>query len=397
MTNIDDKTKERALLLMRFYWLEELYNLGKSLNIPYFGQFKAYWEIDYNEGYREAALEIAKVLSDDQLLQIVEGKPPGYGLVELGGFQGNYYSSAVDGKLELKSSWDSVRKNTRSALGKWKDRVYGVLKAIINKGGRTAYFDLIDEIEKVLGYEFVPSYLLPRLGPLKLVFKTGSNKYPDWTMPPEIIPVVQEEVLKYETTPKVTRTVRTPIEKDASAQIIHSERIVKDVVVRVVQVRRNINLLFESYSEVKTILFKQNEPAILDISRLCANEDDFNNRVLSLSGLIGEIDGDVLKSQIRVQHDEFSGSIGLLEAWLELLQPDYDRRIIKNLRVIQTLRSKKYPIHVDTTKFIKALQYFGSVFPVTDWQELWEAVLSAYLQSLEGLEEVLRRLCEQKL
>jgi hypothetical protein len=60
MANIDDKTKEHALLLMRFYWLEELYNLGKSLNIPYFGQFKVYWELDYDKGYKEAALEIAQ-------------------------------------------------------------------------------------------------------------------------------------------------------------------------------------------------------------------------------------------------------------------------------------------------------------------------------------------------
>lgn len=213
MKNVDNKTKERAWLLMRFYWLEELYNLGKSLNIAYFEQFKRYWDIDYDEGYKEAALEIAKVVSDDQLRSIAKQKPPGYRLVELGGFQGNYYSCTEDGDLKLESSWDSVRKNTRLAIEKWKDRAYGVLKAIINKGGRTAYFDLIDAIEKALGYEFVPSYLLPRLGPLKLVFKTGSNKYPDWTMPPEIIPVVEEELLRYESAPKVSRPGGLPLKR----------------------------------------------------------------------------------------------------------------------------------------------------------------------------------------
>lgn len=389
MTNVDDRTKERALLLMRFYWLEDIYNLGKSLNILYFDQFKRYWDIDYDKGYKEAALQIAKVLSDDELLRVTRQKPPSYRLVELGGFQGNHYSSTENGEVTLESSWDSVRNNTRTALEKWKDRAYGVLKAIINKGGRSAYFDLIDAIERVLGHEFVPSYLLPRLGPLKLVFKTGSNKYPDWTMPPEIIPVVREELLKYESTPKAARPARAPIERDASAQVIHSERIVKDIVIRIVQTRRNINLLYSSYSETKTNLFKQNEMAIFDISRLCANEDDFNNRVLSLSNLVGEIESDAVKSQIKAEHGDLSGSISIIEASLNELQPDYDTRIIKNLRMIQRLRSKKYPIHVDTPEFVEALQYFGFSFPVTDWQALWEAALGAYLQALEGLERVL--------
>lgn len=390
MTNVDDKNRERVQLLMRFYWLEDIYKLGKSLNLSYFDQFRNYWDIDYAKGYQESASEIAKVISDDDLLRIVKQKPPSYRLVELGGFQGNYYSSTESGDVTLESSWDDVRKNTRAALDKWKDRAYGVLKAIINKGGKSAYFDLIDAIEKALGYEFVPSYLLPRLGPLKLVLKTGSNKYPDWTMPPEIIPVVGEELLKYESTPKVLRPPRTPIEKDASAQVIHSERIVRDIVDRIVRVRRNIDLLFTSHFEAKTKLFKQNEIAILDISKLCANEDDFNNRILSLSTLIGGIENDVVKAQIKGQHGDLSGSIAILEAWLEEARPDYDTKMIKDLRMIQRLRSKKYPIHADTTEFIEALQYFGFTFPVIDWQALWEASLNAYLQTLEGLERLLK-------
>lgn len=86
------------------------------MDIPYFNQFRDYWDMDHYQG----ALEISKAIMDNDLLN-----------------------------------------------------------------------------EKVLGYEYVPSYLLPRFGPLKLVFKTGSNKYPDWTMPPEIIPAVREELVTY--------------------------------------------------------------------------------------------------------------------------------------------------------------------------------------------------------
>lgn len=90
MTDVDDKTKERALLLVRFYWLEDIYNLGQDLNIPYLDRFRNYWDIDYDKGYKEAAVEIAKAVSDNELLRIVKQKPPRYRL-ELAGFQGNYY------------------------------------------------------------------------------------------------------------------------------------------------------------------------------------------------------------------------------------------------------------------------------------------------------------------
>ena len=55
----DARTKERALLLMRFYWLEDLYNVGKTLRIPYFEKFANYWDIGYGDDSRlKAALAI---------------------------------------------------------------------------------------------------------------------------------------------------------------------------------------------------------------------------------------------------------------------------------------------------------------------------------------------------
>lgn len=195
---IDGRTKERALLLMRFYWLEDLYNIGKTLRIPYFDQFMNYWDIGYGDDSRlKAALAIAEVISDEMLVKLTMEKPPKYGLA-LGGFQGNYYTCDENGRLKLESSWNIVRMNVQKALSRWGDRAYGVLRGIIDKGGRSEYFELLDAIESVLGYEFIPSYLLPRFRTLKLIFKTGSNRYPDWTMPAEIIPVVKAELAAYE-------------------------------------------------------------------------------------------------------------------------------------------------------------------------------------------------------
>ena len=370
------KETEKALLLMRFYWRDEVYNVGKELNIPYFNQFKNYWDMDHFQG----ALEVSKAITDNDLLKLTKEKPPKYGL-SLGGFQGEYYTATEKGEVKLSSSWEGVRENVQKALDKWDEKAYSVLQAIINKEGRAAYFEIIDEIEKVLGYEFVPSYLLPRFGPLKLIFKTGSNKYPDWTMPSEIIPVVKEELIAYKKSSKKEERKKFPIEEDASGNILLTDRGISNIADRIVQKRREINLIFSD--KFKTKLFKDNEMAILGIRKLCSNEEEFNNRILSLTTLIDVINTEELKKSVNKTTD---GSINILKAFLEDRLPNYDKSIIANLRNIVTLRSKKFPIHSDDPKFIEALRYFDFNFP-PDWGDLWEVVLKKYLECLEKIKK----------
>jgi hypothetical protein len=361
---------------MRFYWRDEVYNVGKELNIPYFNQFKNYWDMDHFQG----ALEVSKAITDNDLLKLTKEKPPKYGL-SLGGFQGEYYTATEKGEVKLSSSWEGVRENVQKALDKWDEKAYSVLQAIINKDGRAAYFEIIDEIEKVLGYEYVPSYLLPRFGPLKLIFKTGSNKYPDWTMPSEIIPVVKEELIAYKKSPKKEERKKFPIEEDASGNILLTDRGISNIADKIVQKRREINLIFSD--KFKTKLFKDNEMAILGIRKLCSNEEDFNNRILSLTTLIDEINTEELKKSVS---KTTGGSINILEAFLDDRLPNYAKSIIANLRNIVTLRSKKFPIHSDDPKFVGALRYFGFNIP-PDWGDLWEVVLKKYLECLEKIKK----------
>lgn len=368
----EEKLRERILLLMRFFWLDDLFKIGKELNLDYFKKFANYWEINQYQ----AATEIARNIDDDKLIEFTRRHLPKYGLT-LGGFHGKYYTASETGELRLEGSWDLVRENVRKALNKWGDRAYGILQALINKNGRATYFELIDEIEKVLGYEFVPSYLLPRLAPLNLVFKTGSNKYPDWTMPSEIIPVVQEELRNFKR-PAQRRPVRiTPTEK-----LFRLEREIGLLVDKIVQARRNLDLLFER--KFGTNLFKQNELAINDIRKPCSNEEEFNNRIMSLTLLISEINTEKITALIKSKRPE-PGSINLIEAFLSEVVPGFDLSITKNLRMIMTLRSKKYPIHKDDPALLDALSYFGFTSLPPDWQELWQTVLQRYLNSLQSL------------
>jgi hypothetical protein len=375
----DEKLKERALLLMRFYWMDDIYKIGKELNIPYFNKSPHYWQIDHYQG----ALEISTSMTDDGLLRLIEKHPPKYKL-DLGGFQGNHYTANENGEVTLSSSWSQVRENVQTVLNKrWGgEKAYGLLQAIINKGGRASYFDLIGEIEEVLGYEYVPSYLLPRMKQFKLIFKTGSNKYPDWTMPSEIIPAVQQQLEAYRRPETPGQPSRTP-----SSVAIVAAGAIDSIVERIVESRRHLNLIFRSQFE--TELFRQNEQAIMDVRKPCSNEQDFNNRILSLGILIDELQIESIRELVKTSEPR-AGSINVLEAFLEEQFLGYDEQIVTTLRMIKRLRSKKYPIHPDRPELAGALQYFGfTKFPL-DWEELWRVMLGRYLDTLEKLRELMQ-------
>lgn len=396
MENSEEKIKERALLLMRLYWKDGLFKIGKELNISYFNQFRNYWDIDEDI----SALEISKDNSDENLFKIIkENPPPKYRFSYLGGFQGKYYTATKKGEVKLQSSWEEVNKNLQEALNKWRDNAYGVLQAMINKNGTVVFFDLVDEIEKVIGREYFPTILLPRLQTKKLVFKTGSNKYPDWTIPHEIIPLLKEKLADYKKSKKIPdRFVKitdkgvgkdevTVIRKtvESIANIVLTDKTISEIADKIVDNRRDINLIFSHKFGEK--LFKGNESAVLDIRKVSKNEEDFNNRIQSLTTLIDGTEVEKLKELTNIE-DSIEGSINILEIFLQRKFPNYNQQIITNLRNIATLRSKKYPIHEDRPELIDALNFFGfRKFPPV-WGEVWETVLKKYSESLEALKKV---------
>ncbi|RLJ01142.1 MAG: hypothetical protein DRP06_00135 [Candidatus Aenigmatarchaeota archaeon] len=375
-----EKIKERALLMERFCWYDKIYGIGRELDLPSFKPMEGllskaipiYWN------YSKEALEISEVINDGDLLKFVKKYPPEYEL-GLGGFHGKYYTATEKAEVAIKGSWDEIKKNSKKAFDRWGEKVYGILQAIINKNGESAYFDIIDEIENVLGYSYIPSYILPRLRTLKLVFKTGSNKYPSWTIPPEIIPLLQEELKIYLESDKKTKYVKEKVsEKDGINEVVlHSSHNLDKITEGIVQKRREVNIVFEYNFGIN--LFKSNELAISDIRKLCDDEDAFNNRIQSLTNLIDEI---------NIKDESTKGSINILEKFLEANLSKHNKSIILNFRNIMALRSNKYPIHSDKPKFMVALNFFGLIYP-PDWEDLWEIVLKKYYESLNLLKEAI--------
>ena len=176
-----EKIEERALLLRRLYWLDEIHKIGKELNIDSIKEVENYWDLDH----KSASSQISKILSDNSLLELVSRHPPKY--LEMGGFHGQFYTLEEKNQLQLTGSWEIISKNVKRAIEKYKEKSYGTLKALVNKNGKSSYIDLLTEIEKILDKDYTPTALLSRLTILKLVFKTGSNKYPTWEIPQEIL------------------------------------------------------------------------------------------------------------------------------------------------------------------------------------------------------------------
>ncbi|WXG45217.1 MAG: Rab family GTPase [Candidatus Atabeyarchaeum deiterrae] len=367
----EEKSRERTQLLMRLFGPEELFRIGKSLNLDYFKGFSS----QLNMKQHQAALEIAWNIDDSDLIRLTGGLAPERKLT-FGGFYGKYYSVSEIGRLTHGGSWNIVRENCQTALGNWGDGAYGVLRAFVNRNGVATYLDLVGETESILGYEIAPSGMLKNLESLRLVFETGSSNYPNWQMPPEIITLIREELDEFKR-PLKPHVTLTPGDK-----MLSLEKRVDNTVRSIVEARRNLNLIFKS--RFGTGLFIHDEIAISYIREPCSSEEEFNSRILSLATLIDGIETKPIKALIKSSTPD-RGSVNIIDVLLREVSPDFDEDIIKTLRNIITLRSKKYPVHRDEPEFLKALRYFGfETFP-PDWQALWEKVLQKYLNSLERL------------
>lgn len=113
----EEKLRERISLLMRFFWLDSLFRIGKELHLSFFDNVSNYWEMNQYQ----AAVEIAKNIDDDKLLKFTKKYMPRYGL-RLGGFHGKYYTATETGELKFEDSRDVIRTSVNKALKKWGDK-----------------------------------------------------------------------------------------------------------------------------------------------------------------------------------------------------------------------------------------------------------------------------------
>jgi HEAT repeat protein len=156
----------------------------------------------------------------------------------------------------------------------------------------------------------------------------------------------------------------------------------------VVEYRRWINDLFRSKFKVKDDLFRQNETIARDLNAECKNEVDFNTLILMIASQIDLIQNNVLETKVTFPPKMEPGSINKLEYFLSQHIPEYDSRIIKNLRLIHKIRSKKHPIHI-TSDLPELLIYLGFYNFPPEWPKVWGKLKELYLETLRLLKQAL--------
>jgi len=175
---LEEKIDEREEILKRAFSRVDLFEIGKKFGIPYFEEFYSGWDVDEEE----AAREIAAHISDKDLKEIFASYSPRKWVA----FRGRYYT-LKNGKLRTSNSWKSLSEGIQKVRKKHGKKGIEVLRRILDAGGSRSLEKLRQDLK---GTDPLPILKdLEKLGVIVTSYK--GNKYWEWEIPDEIIPVVQ--------------------------------------------------------------------------------------------------------------------------------------------------------------------------------------------------------------
>ena len=155
---------------------------------------------------------------------------------------------------------------------------------------------------------------------------------------------------------------------------------------RIIENRDNINALFHSKHKKRLLLLIE-ERNLLDFFKDAKTVEEFSHRIASLGQISRDLNLDILRKCVGDQEEE-GKSLQLLDKYLKQLGIS-NTEIVNRIRNIGRIR-QGYPIHSDITGVIKSLSYFGLNYPLEDYSNAWNVLLTAYSQSLNELLEVFK-------
>lgn len=156
----------------------------------------------------------------------------------------------------------------------------------------------------------------------------------------------------------------------------------------IAEIRDNINT-YTKYLLGKKILLINQERALLDMYQDAKSDTEFTSRIASLTGLIISIDKDIIKTKLGKSSDDNTGELILLEELITFYSNDeIAKEICTIFKKINDLR-KGYPIHGDNIKRVLPAHYFFSLkYPIENYNEAWEIVLSCYFESMRKIRDI---------
>ncbi len=185
----DEEIFERRILLQKCFSAPKIFEIGRSLGIPYFSGVLSGWRMNMDK----ALYELASSIDDNTLKDIFNKFSPWSWVL----FRGTRYTFE-SGRLSMKGSWESIRIGLKAFIMKYGDVGKEVISIISLSTSGVSVNDLMQQLSlKSRRYDI--ESLLSELAQEGLIIPTyKGKKYVEWGIPKEIIPQVQA-VLRGET------------------------------------------------------------------------------------------------------------------------------------------------------------------------------------------------------
>ncbi len=270
MSDLEENEKiiEKAMLLKRVFSRADLLNIGKWLKISYFKDLANEWKIGNEE---EASFIIAQELDDDVLQHVFnEFKPRDWAT-----FRGRFYAFE-DGNFSKDSASKTIENGVRRVKARYGPLTVSILKSLINSRGPVSLEEMktqvkVDEVREVLedlerSKVIVTSYM--------------GDKYQEWQIPDETVPVIEYE-LGIRKKPSIP--IRSVVGLDRASQVTSKKE--PKIVDHFLEEKRKVEEMDQEFDEYLEDLLKHRLDRTLKFGK------QFNLEYLSgyLQNLFGKV------------------------------------------------------------------------------------------------------------
>ena len=179
---LDSKIVERKLLLKRLFPRSTLFQVGKTLDVPYFRESQSAWDLDEDR----AALEITLNVDDEELEEFFRSCRVRSWEV----FRGQFYTFEKS-ELRPEGSWNEIRAAIAEAKRKYGSNCVAVLQCLLESGKGCS----LKEIKGNLPEGVDPTEILLDLEEMKVIVVSYKGKqYYEWGLLEETLPAIRLEL-----------------------------------------------------------------------------------------------------------------------------------------------------------------------------------------------------------
>jgi len=179
---LDSKIVERKLLLKRLFPRSTLFQVGKTLDVPYFRESQSAWDLDEDR----AALEITLNVDDEELEEFFRSCRVRSWEV----FRGQFYTFEKS-ELRPEGSWNEIRAAIAEAKRKYGSNCAAVLQCLSESGKDCS----LKEIRGNLPEGVDPTEILLDLEEMKVIVVSYKGKqYYEWGLLEETLPAIRLEL-----------------------------------------------------------------------------------------------------------------------------------------------------------------------------------------------------------